>query len=262
VPFLDLRLKRVLQFGEESEIKLTANEATLAKPLHGMFSDVPPRYDLINGVITWNMDKLWRNLAARACLSSQPEHFLDLCCGTGDLALAVSRLSARPVEIHGLDFSQPMLERASKKAARLGPGNSIHFVQGEAAKLPYSDGYFDCLGISFAFRNLTYKNPLVREHLAEMARVLKPGGRCVIAESSQPESKLVRSLYHIYMRRFVSTAGRLLSGNKKAYTYLAESASRFYNPTELRHLLLGSGFRAVSYQPLLFGAAGIHVAVK
>ena len=136
------------------------------------------------------------------------------------------------------------------------------FVAGDASELPFPNGYFDCVGISFAFRNLTYKNPLAKEHLSEVIRILRPGGRFVIVESSQPESRLTRSLFHLYLRKYVSRIGSKISGNRKAYQYLAESASRFYTPPELRHLLLDAGFSKVSYHPLLFGAAGIHIATR
>jgi demethylmenaquinone methyltransferase/2-methoxy-6-polyprenyl-1,4-benzoquinol methylase len=128
--------------------------------------------------------------------------------------------------------------------------------------MPFPEAEFDCIGISFAFRNLTYKNPLAKAHLAEIVRVLKPGGRCVIAESSQPRQKVIRELYHFYMRQYVYRVGAWLSGNKAAYRYLAESSSRYYSPAELEDLLLKSGFTKVAYRPLFFGAAGIYTAIR
>jgi demethylmenaquinone methyltransferase/2-methoxy-6-polyprenyl-1,4-benzoquinol methylase len=235
---------------------------TQGKPLHGMFSAVPPKYDLVNSVITLNMDKRWRRLAAKECLAAKPGKVLDLCCGTGDLAITLARMADYPVETRGLDFSRPMLEVAENKAARLVGLKKIRFSQGDASKMPFPDAYFDSIGISFGFRNLTYKNPLVKEHLAEILRVLKPGGRFVIVESSQPSSKPIRRLFRVYLLQFVYRAGTLLSGNKKAYHYLAESVAGFYSSEELIALLTQSGFKTVSYRPLFFGAAGIHVAIK
>jgi len=231
-------------------------------PLHGMFIAVPYRYDLVNRIITWGLDKRWRRQAARECLTSQPRKVLDLCCGTGDLAVELARLVENNVEIAGIDYSQPMLEIAAKKSESLAPGRGFSFIYGEAANLPFPDGYFDCVGISFAFRNLTYKNPLLRCHLAEVLRVLSVGGRFVIVETSQPRSKLIRKLYHLYLRWFVSRLGYLLSGNKRAYHYLAESAARFYTSEALREILRTAGFSQVSFRPLLFGTVGIHVAIK
>ena len=232
------------------------------KPLHRMFTAVPRRYDLVNHIITWGLDKRWRWKAARECLTSQPDKVLDLCCGTGDLAINLARLAENNVELTGIDYSQPMLEIAAKKAESLAGGRKISFIHGDAANLPFPDGYFDCVGISFAFRNLTYKNPLARRYLAEILRVLTTGGRYVIVETSQPKSKPIRKFFHLYLRRVAFRLGYLLSGNKGAYHYLAESATRFHTSEEVEELLVSAGFRQISLHPLFFGVVGIYVAVK
>jgi demethylmenaquinone methyltransferase / 2-methoxy-6-polyprenyl-1,4-benzoquinol methylase len=231
------------------------------KPLYGLFTDIPPRYDLINHLITLNMDKGWRKKASEACLAGRPRKFLDLCCGTGDLGIEVARRSDYPIEINGLDFSQPMLDRAASKAALQ---NKVKFVftQGDASKMPYSDCNFDCIGISFAFRNLTYKNALAEKHVSEILRVLAPGGRCVIVESSQPESAFIRACNHFYMRQYVYHLGAWLSGNKPAYRYLAESACSYFSPSQLKDFLIKRGFSKVDYKALCFGAAGVYAASK
>ncbi len=239
-----------------------ADKVIRNKPLHSMFTAVPRRYDLVNHVITWGLDKRWRRKTARECLALQPRKMLDLCCGTGDLAINIARLDENGVELTGIDYSQPMLEIAVKKAKLLAGGRKISFTYGDAANLPFPDGYFDCIGISFAFRNLTYKNPVARRHIAEMLRLLSLGGKCVIVETSQPRSKLIRKLFHLYLRWFVSRLGYLLSGNRGAYHYLAESAARFYTSEELKEVLVAAGFSQVSSRPLFFGVVGIYVAVK
>ncbi len=239
-----------------------ADKGMRKEPLHRMFTAVPRRYDLINHVITWGLDKRWRREAARECLTSQPGRVLDLCCGTGDLAINLAQQGENNVALTGIDYSQPMLEIAIKKAELLAGGRKISFLYSDAANLPFPDRYFDCVGISFAFRNLIYKNPLAPHHLAEVLRVLSAGGRFVIVETSQPKSKLIRKLYHLYLRWFAFRLGYLLSGNRRAYHYLAESAARFYTSEEVREMLVTAGFRQVSFRPLFLGAAGIHVAVK
>ena len=239
-----------------------ADKTVRDRHLHGMFTAVPRRYDLVNRIITWGLDEQWRREAARECLASRPKKVLDLCCGTGDLAINLARLAENNVELTGIDYSQPMLDIAAKKAAPLAEGRRISFIYGDAANLSFPDGYFDCIGISFAFRNLTYKNPWARRHIAEVFRVLGSGGRFVIVETSQPRAKLIRKLYHLYLRWFVSRLGYLLSGNRGAYNYLAESATRFYTSEELKELLVTAGFREVSFRPLFLGAVGIHVAIK
>lgn len=238
------------------------HQSQQTKPLHSMFTAVPPRYDLINHVITLGMDNRWRKQAAETCLENKPKRILDLGCGTGDLAITIALLAGNGVEVTGLDYSQPMLELAEMKAVREGVTNIVGFVHGEATDIPFSAEYFDCVGISFAFRNLTYKNPLKMPHLAEVLRVLRQNGRYVIVESSQPEDRIIKAFFRLYLRSFVAPLGSLLSNNKGAYRYLAESSSRFYFPAEIKDMLLTAGFRNVSYHPLFFGAAGIHVAAK
>jgi demethylmenaquinone methyltransferase / 2-methoxy-6-polyprenyl-1,4-benzoquinol methylase len=231
------------------------------KPLYGIFTDIPRHYDLINTVFTWGMDRGWRNKTARECLAKKPDSFLDLCCGTGDLAITVAGMADYPLEIKGLDYSQPMLDIAVQKAATL-KTKRITFIQGEASKIPFSDAYFDCVGISFAFRNLTYQNPLVEKHLSEIVRILKPGGRCIIAESAQPRSHFIQAGYHFYMQQYTYRNGALISGNKPAYRYLADSTCRYYSPPELQEFLVQRRFTRVSWQNLLFGAGAIYTATK
>jgi len=236
------------------------NDSRQPKPLHGLFTAVPPSYDLINDLVSLSMDKRWRRLAANVCLENKPQRVLDLGCGTGDLTIHIAQLAGEGIKITGLDYSLPMLERAEQKAIRADVGQKVKFVHGEATRIPFPDGYFDCVGISFAFRNLTYKNPLRLSHLAEVKRVLRPGGRYVIVESSQPKNRVIRTLFHLYMRVIAQSIGTLISGKRGAYRYLAESMSRFYTPQEVRDMLLRAGFMDVSYRPLLFGIVGLHVA--
>ncbi len=227
-----------------------------------MFTAVPRRYDLVNHVITWGLDTRWRRKAASLCLENNPQKVLDVCCGTGDLAINLAKLSGRDTEVTGIDYSQPMLEIANGKAKAARLSDKVSFIHGDVASLPFPSEYFNSIGISFAFRNLTYKNPLTEQYLGEIFRVLAPGGRFVIVESSQPRSRLVRAFFHLYLRWFVSRMGHWLSGNRGAYQYLSESARRFYTSGEVKNLLLSVGFKEVTYHPLLLGAAGIHVAVK
>ena len=232
--------------------------------LHGIFTAVPPRYDIINHLMTGGMDRRWRTLAARECLAGKPRRFLDLCCGTGDLSLAVAGMGGDGVEVFGIDYSQPMLAKAAQKAMALGDGNKPVFIPGDISSIPFPEGHFDAVGISFAFRNITYKNPLADKYLAEVSRVLKPGGRFVIVESSQPRRSpaIVRWLHHFYVGQVVYRLGWLISRDKKSYGYLAESVVNYYSPEELKDILKAAGFGRVSFRRLFLGAAAIHVAVK
>jgi len=165
------------------------------------------------------------------CLSNRPEHFLDIGCGTGDLTVEVANRSNENLVQIGLDYSKPMLDRAKVKTRIFFSNRIIDFVEGNAAELPFGSGVFDSVGIAFAFRNLTYKNPLAKLHLKEVYRVLSSKGRYVIVESSQPDAKFIRTLDHLYLKYFVFWLGYLISGNKGAYRYLSQSAANFYDNT-------------------------------
>lgn len=231
-----------------------------ARPLQTMFDAVPARYDLINHIMTLGMDASWRRSTARTCLEENPRRVLDLGCGTGDLAITIAGYASKGTEIVGLDFSESMLDKARHKAATAGV--EITFVEGDATAIPFPDDYFDCVGISFAFRNLTYKNPLREPHFAEVLRVLKPGGCYVAVESSQPRNSFVRTIMRGYLYGFVRPAGWLISGNRGAYTYLTSSVANYFTPDQVRDFFLKAGFTSVRYKELFFGAAGIHVATK
>jgi demethylmenaquinone methyltransferase/2-methoxy-6-polyprenyl-1,4-benzoquinol methylase len=225
-----------------------------------MFETVPPRYDLINRLITLGMDSKWRRKALQFCLEEKPSRAMDLCCGTGDMAISLAS-GGNSITVLGLDYSQPMLDIALKKACESRLTN-ITWINGNAAQMPFSDASLDCVGISFAFRNLTYKNQLAKAHLREVLRVLRSGGRYVIVESSQPQSSFIRRFFRFYLFTIVFWLGSLISGNSAAYRYLSRSASDFYNADEVKQLLLGAGFAQVEYYPLFFGAACIHVAIR
>jgi len=233
-----------------------------SRPLYHIFTRIPGRYDLINHVITLGMDNGWRRQAALACLRDRPGRILDICCGTGDLAITIAQLAPYTPEITGADYSRPMLEIAAAKASSSTRGGNIRFVTADVARLPFAANHFDCVGISFAFRNLTYKNPLTQSYLNEILRVLKPGGKFAIVESSQPKSPFTRFLDHLYLRLWVFPCGYLLSGNRGAYRYLAESARHFYSAEEMQGFLLKSGFKQAAAKTLFFGAAAVYVAVK
>jgi demethylmenaquinone methyltransferase / 2-methoxy-6-polyprenyl-1,4-benzoquinol methylase len=225
-----------------------------------MFSAVPPRYDLVNRVITLGLDACWRRAAVRACLSEEPRprRVLDLCCGTGDLSVALARAGGGALEVTGVDYSPEMLELAARKARR--HRVPLALLPADAAELPFDGSTFDSVTISFGFRNLSFKNPHADQHVSEILRVLRPGGRLVIVESSQPRPPLLRALFGLYLSGFVYPAGALISGNRGAYRYLAESVRRYFTAEELCAYLLEAGFAEARARPLFLGAASIHVA--
>ena len=238
------------------------HERRAEPPLKRMFDAVPKRYDLLNRLLTLRFDERWRRRAARRCLQGSPRRVLDLCCGTGDLTLQIARLGQGAIQVVGLDFSAAMLDAARMKADRAGVGQAVGFVEGDAAAMDFPDGHFDAVAAAFAFRNLTWRNPLRDRALAEVRRVLRPGGTFIIVETSQPANGLLRAAFHAYMRFAVPVAGGWFSGHKAAYRYLGESARNFFGPEEVSSMLAAAGFENVRAEALLGGIAAIHVASK
>jgi len=231
------------------------------RPLEKMFNEVPVRYDLLNRITTLRLDEWWRKLAVQECLSGNPERALDLCTGTGDLVLRMAKNSNGNTSIHALDYSEPMLEVARRKAREQG-FTGIEFIHGDAANMPFSENTLDAIGIGFAFRNLTYKNPDHARFLTEIYRVLKTDGKFVIIESSQPSNAVVRRLFRLYLEIMVAGLGGMISGHRGAYRYLAASARNFYTPMEVKQMLLKTGFRQVDHKSLSGGIAGLTIAIK
>jgi demethylmenaquinone methyltransferase / 2-methoxy-6-polyprenyl-1,4-benzoquinol methylase len=232
-----------------------------SRPLYKIFTAVPPSYDLINRIFTLRLDERWRKKAARECLAGNPSRIMDLCTGTGDLAIRLAGMVPDGAEITGYDYSQPMLDLAARKSARYNFPNIV-FTQGDAASMPFPDGHFDAIGIAFAFRNLTFKNFDTPGFLTEINRVIKPGGRFVIIESSQPQWPWLRALFRFYTRFFVYPVGSLISGNRPAYKYLSYSVIHYYKPEEICDLLKAYGFSEITFRRLTGGIAALHVAIK
>ncbi len=237
------------------------NDIPEKRPLLKMFTAVPPSYDFLNRLLTFGFDQVWRSKAVKECLENNPVNILDLCCGTGDLAIKLRKSALPGAHIVALDYSETMLETAKKKASRRNL-TSIDFHYADASNIPFPDEYFDTIGISFAFRNLTFHNPDRDKFLSEILRVLKSSGRFVIVETSQPNKRLLRKLYHIYLKWITAPLGGLLSGHHGAYNYLSYSARNYYSNEELKKLLTEKGFSKVHSGTFLGGIAGLHVVIK
>lgn len=231
------------------------------RPLQKMFMAVPPSYDLLNRLLTFRFDELWRKQAAMECLKNNPEKVLDLCSGTGDLVLRLKSMAQPDTKIIALDYSEPMLEVAKLKAKRK-KLTGIEFLHGDAANMPFPDNYFDSIGIAFAFRNLSFHNPDREKFIKEILRVLKSNGRFIIIETSQPKSLIIRKFFHWYMRWITAPVGGLISGHYGAYKYLAHSARHYFNGEEMRNFLIDSGFTSVNTKTFMTGIASLYVATK
>ena len=229
------------------------------RPLESIFNKVPPTYDSMNRLLTLGLDRVWRAKAAKCIARFRPRAVLDLCTGTGDFAFELAKRTRGETLITAIDYSQPMLEYAERK--RNSPNtHRIDFVYGDASKLPFDTGVFDAVGISFALRNLTFHNPVANAALAEVRRVLKPGGVFVGVESSQPSSRVIRRIRDRYVDVMVGRLAVRLSGHAAAYRYLAYSMKNYFTPAKLESVLRSAGFESFYFSPLLLGAAGIFVA--
>ena len=228
--------------------------------LKSMFTDVADRYDLLNRILTWTLDETWREFGARQCASGGVT--VDLCCGTGDLSLHIIKHVSSGALVAGLDFNKAMLNKAVNKKRAEHDRSDINFILANAAHLPFKKACVDCIGISFSFRNLIYKNPQASTVLSEIVRSLQVGGKFVCVETSQPKRRSLRILYHLYLMKIVPLIGWIISRRKNAYRYLGMSATNFPSAEEISRMLLNAGFREVSFKRLTFGIVARHVGVK
>lgn len=234
-------------------------EDAAAATVQHMFDDIAPTYDRANHLLSVGLDRVWWRRAARvfAPILARPEaHILDLCCGTGDmtaalLALRPKNTAAKPIV--GLDFSQEMLSRARRKH----PPPRVTFVEGDAMHLGYADNSIDLITAAFGFRNLAN----YAGGLAEIYRVLRPGGQLGILECNQP-SGFVGALYSLYFKRILPILGALISGKPSAYRYLPASVERFPRPPQMLALIRQAGFTEASWTGYTFGTAGLYHGTK
>src|SRR6266851_5212823 len=231
-----------------------ATEREAAEWVRGMFGRVARRYDLANHLLSFNLDRYWRARTVarvRPVLRAPGARALDLCCGTGDLLLALA--AERNGAVLGSDFCHPMLTAAVGKIARRGFGSQV--FESDALRIPARDGSFDLVTVAFGFRNLAN----YQRGLEEMRRVLRPGGLAAILEFSQPPNTLFAGLYNFYSRRILPAIGGALSGSRDAYTYLPESVRRFPSPEELAGQMRDTGFRRVTFERITAGIVCLHL---
>jgi len=230
----------------------------VSPPLQEIYVEIADGYEAVNHILTLGLDRVWRRRAARRAAAGGGSLWLDVCSGTGEMAQNLSRLAPVGTRLTALDFSWPMLAHARTKVLRA----STAFVLGEVARLPFPADRFDLITISFATRNINLSPEILTATFREFLRVLKPGGRFVNLETSQPRNPLIRGLFHLYADLVVRRVGRRLSGSRTGYAYLAASMRSFFGAGELAAILRTAGFASVSVKRLLGGAAAIHLAVK
>jgi demethylmenaquinone methyltransferase / 2-methoxy-6-polyprenyl-1,4-benzoquinol methylase len=221
-----------------------------------MFDRVATRYDLLNTVMTAGLHHAWRERAVDRAELSQGDSVLDVCCGTGDLSLELAARVGPGGHVVGCDFSEPMLDLAREKASRRAAGG-VRFEWADALSLPYDAGRFDAVTVGFGVRNLAN----LERGLGEMARVLRPGGRLVVLEITQPTRPPLSTFYSLWFDRIVPLLGSF-SSDAEAYSYLPESVRSFPGPSRLAELMDGAGLKRIRWTVLAGGIIAIHSGVR
>jgi demethylmenaquinone methyltransferase/2-methoxy-6-polyprenyl-1,4-benzoquinol methylase len=231
----------------------TSDPQAASQAVREMFTSIAPRYDLLNHVLSFNVDRLWWRRTAKvfaSILSRSDARVLDLCCGTGDMTLALLREGRdTKAKILGADFSHAMLQRAREKSF----ATSLEWVEADALRLPFPGQHFDLITTAFGFRNLADYDLGLRE----IVRVLRPSGECGILDFSEPAG-LMGKLYRIYFKHVLPAVGTLISGVRGPYAYLPASVERFPQPEEMLQRMRKAGFMEVSWTPYTLGIAGLY----
>lgn len=218
-----------------------------------MFSEIARRYDLANRILSLKRDRAWRRELVRHAAPKPGERLLDICTGTGDIAIEFAQACPK-LQIVGLDLSEGMLRVAQEKCALMGLEQRVQLVRGNALALPFAAGSFEIVTIAFGLRNL----PDRAQGLREIFRVLVPGGRVAILEFSVPQGVLARSVYLPYVRYIVPWVGEMLTGTRKPYEYLRNSILAFPSRAQILEELSEAGFHPVGYRDLTLGIATLY----
>ncbi len=230
----------------------------MSKGILKVFSEVAHHYELINHVLTFGLDIPWRKRAAQVAAVGDGALWLEVCSGTGDMATKLMKHASPETKIVVSDFSFPMLSKAREKEAL----EDVTISLADSMQLPFPDDTFDLVIISFATRNITPTKDRLITFLQEFRRVLRPGGRFINLETSQPSLTPLRIAFRFYTKQIIKLLGRLISGSKTGYAYLAHTVPRFFNAETLSNILYDSGFSKVNYVTMTFGSVAIHRAVK
>ena len=230
--------------------------AQRAAKVSDLFATIATRYDLINDLQSFGLHRVWKRRLVRVAAVNPAARALDLCCGTGDVAFALAR---RGLDVTGLDFSEPMLAVAGKRAASAaGPASRVRFLLGDAQQIPFPDASFDVVTVSYGLRNLAS----LETGLREMARVARPGGRLFALDFGKPDNALWRAVYFAYLRRFVPLLGRWLCGDADTHGYILESLLHYPAQEGVASLMREMGLHDVRIVNLLGGIMSINHAER
>lgn len=226
--------------------------------VENIFTSIAGKYDILNTVLTLNIDSLWRKKAVNIANIGKNNKVLDLCCGTGKMIYYECKKVGKDTEVIGLDFNEAMLDTGYKHLNKSINDYKYKLIKGDVQALPFSDCSFDCVTIAFGLRNIINKT----KALSEICRVLKPGGKAVCLELSNPQLPIFKQIYGLYFNNILPTIGYLGTGNKNAYSYLRNSVNNFMTKPELRYMFKSTGFYDASYKSLSGGIASIHYGIK
>jgi len=226
--------------------------------VHAVFSSIAHRYDLLNTALSFNRDKYWRRFAVEHAGLKPGGKGLDVCCGTGMLALEQAKVVGLNGRVVGLDFCENMLAKAALNIRRTRYSGVIELVKGNAVNLPFPDNTFDCATIGFALRNV----PDIKKTIDEMRRVVKPGGRVVSLELARPGAPVFKQLYYLYFNHIVPVLGRLGAGLDGPYNWLPDSLKNFPHQSEIRDIFAAAGLADARYYELTGGIVAVHVGEK
>jgi demethylmenaquinone methyltransferase/2-methoxy-6-polyprenyl-1,4-benzoquinol methylase len=239
-----------------STVKPYNKGASKKEEVAEMFNNIDGNYDFLNHFLSMGIDVLWRKKAIKKLQAVAPKKMLDVATGTGDFA--IEALALKPDEIIGVDISKEMLNVGIKKMKEKGHDNVIHLQLGDSENLPFENNTFDAITVSFGVRN--FEN--LEKGLAEMYRVLKPGGKVMIIEFSKPEKFPIKQLYNFYFLNILPTIGKIVSKDSRAYTYLPESVNAFPYGQRFMDVLNKVGYKNPKNIPLTFGIASIYEGSK
>ncbi len=223
-----------------------------------VFSEVPITYERINHILTFGFDTIWRKKTAKIAASYGGSEWIDMCTGTGETAAYLSHLAPEGTIITAVDLSPEMMVEARKKPE----AKKINFIIADVKELPFEDESIDLITISFATRNINLNKEALLKSFSEFYRVLKPGGRFINLETSQPPIGFIRMLFHLFIKLFVKQVGSKMSGSMSGYLYLSKTIPKFYTAPQLADILHQVGFSDVNFKRLLFGVAAIHIGKK
>lgn len=224
-----------------------------------MFAEIAGKYDRMNHLLSLNVDRWWRRRTVRMVPPRGPAPILDVCTGTGDLALAFYRAGGGAAPVIGVDFCREMLDVAERKKAGLPGEADITFLEADAQSLPFGDDRFQIVSVAFGLRNIADTD----QGLREMARVCQPGGRVAILEFTMPRRQPLKGLYGWYFRHVLPKVGQIFASNdQSAYNYLPESVGEFPQYEQLVQRMTDAGLREARFYPLTFGVATLYVGTK